>query len=75
MKIQDKIKNDGEMCVACGHARKFHWAISDYGSGPMKRDENYEMECHWGLDLGQCIQTEVCGCLKRKQDFCVISGI
>lgn len=73
MKIQDKWDNFGEMCVACGHARKFHWETMPYG-GPIQRDKNPEMKCVWGLEVGKCEQN-LCGCRKRKHDFCVIGGI
>ena len=73
MKIQDKIDNFGERCIACGHARKLHWETMPYG-GSIKRSDNPRMVCHWDLDLGRCEQ-KICGCEKHKQDFCVIGGI
>lgn len=75
MKIQDKWDNFGEMCVACGHARKFHWETMPYGDVVMKRSDNPEMKCMWNFEIGKCEQRDLCGCIKHKQDFCVISGI
>lgn len=73
MKVQDKYPNTGEMCVECGHARKFHWETMPYG-GVVKRSDNPKMVCHWDFEVGKHEQ-KICGCERHKHDFCVIGGI
>lgn len=74
MKIQEKIgDNYGEMCLDCGHARKYHWIVNPYKAA--RRIKNYKLVCQWNLDLDKCEQKDVCGCVKRKSQFCCIGGI
>jgi len=71
MRIEEKLTNDGEMCLKCNHARKFHWTITPYAESA-KNNGDYKTECQYGFVIGRCIQNNICGCVRDKNDFAIV---